>query len=132
MKTILRPRSFGMLVLVLILAAAVYGFAAANTVPASYAGDGSGTISGYEICNLAYSINGDGDPTTIDQLSFDLHAVGASCASAVTAGQVFVSFTGAAPFVNCSPVGPPASAITCTGLTQSVQAASSLRVIASN
>jgi hypothetical protein len=131
MKSILRPRSFGMLVLILILAATVYGFAAANTVPTSYAGDGSGTISGYEICNVAYSIYGDTDPTDIDQLTFELHATGASCASAVNAGTVYVSFTGGAPWIDCSP-GAPASSITCAGLSQSVSAASSLRVIATN
>jgi hypothetical protein len=129
MKKMLRPRSFGMIVLALILAATVYGFAAANTVPDTYAGDGTGTISGYEICNLTYSIYGDGDPTDIDQISFDLHADGTSCSSAVNASTVVLSFTGAAPWTNCSP-GTPSSSISCT-VSQSVSAASTLRVIAS-
>ena len=53
MSKIFRPRSFAMIILVLILAAAVYGFAASNTVPATtYAGYGSGTISGYTITTV--------------------------------------------------------------------------------
>lgn len=47
MKSILLPRSIGMLILALILAASVSGFAAANTVPAHKAGDGEGVITGY-------------------------------------------------------------------------------------
>jgi hypothetical protein len=133
MKHILRPRSFGMLVLVLILAAAVYGFAAANTVPDSYAGDGSGTIYGYEVCSLTYSIYGDSDPSNIEQVSFVLHDVGSTCSSPANASQVYISFASAAPWnwVDCSPAGP-ASSITCSGLTQTVLGAAALRVIASN
>jgi hypothetical protein len=131
MKTILRPRSFGMLILVLILAAAVYGFADTNTVPATYAGDGSGTISGYEICFLSYDIyTADSDPSNIDQIDFELHVDGASCASPVNAGTVYVSFTGGAPWTDCSP-GVPASSISCS-VNQAVDTALSLRVIATD
>jgi hypothetical protein len=119
-----------MLALALILAAAVYGFAASNTVPDSYAGDGTGTIGGYEICNLVYSIYGDSDPTDIDNIAFDLHVDGAGCASPVNASTVILSFTGGAPWIDCSP-GAPASSISCA-VSQSVLGASTLRVIASN
>jgi len=40
---------------VLILAVGAYAFAASNTVPSTYAGDGQGTISGYEIANVNYT-----------------------------------------------------------------------------
>ena len=63
MKNVLRPRSFGMLVIALILAASIYGFAAANTVPGTSAGDGSGAISGYTVSNIVYGLNSDGDPS---------------------------------------------------------------------
>ena len=46
MQHLTRPRNTGLVLLALILAAAVYGFAAANTVPDTYAGDGAGTILG--------------------------------------------------------------------------------------
>ena len=42
---------------VLILAGAAYAFAAANTVPATKAGDGLGVISGYTVTNVVYDLN---------------------------------------------------------------------------
>jgi len=58
---------------VMILAGAAYAFAAANTVPATKAGDGSGAISGYTISNIAYNLNAT-DPSTIDSIDFALSA----------------------------------------------------------
>jgi hypothetical protein len=118
-----------MIILALILAAAVYGFAAANTVPDTYAGDGSGTISGYYICNLVYTL-GSPDPSTITALSFELYD-DVACTTPANASSVFVSFTGGTPYADCSP-SPADYQISCSGLTQSVLGASSLRVIASN
>jgi hypothetical protein len=123
MKNVLRPRSFGMLIIALILAASVYGFAAANTVPDTYAGDGNGTISGYTISNVAYGLEtSDTDPTDIDQVSFDL-------GSGMTATGVYVSFDGGTNWVDCS-AGVSGSTVTCTGLSINVLGASNLRIIA--
>ncbi|MGD2057325.1 MAG: hypothetical protein PVF85_09755 [Anaerolineales bacterium] len=122
MKKILRPRSFGMIVLALILAASVYGFANSNTVPGTYAGDGNNTISGYTITNVSYSIYGDNDPTDIEGISFDLDA---------NAGAVYVSFDNGTTWNDCSP-GSPSSSISCTGLSESVLGATQLRIIATN
>ena len=123
MKNVLRPRSFGMLIIALILAASVYGFAAANTVPDTYAGDGSGTISGYTITNVDYGLTtADSDPTDIDQVSFSL-------GSGMTATEVYVSFDGGTNWVDCS-AGISGSTVTCTGLNIGVAGAASLRVIA--
>jgi hypothetical protein len=66
---ILRPRSFLVLVLVLIFTATAYGFAAANTVPGSYAGDGSGAVSGYTISSIHYTLNS-ANPGRLDSVSF--------------------------------------------------------------
>jgi hypothetical protein len=63
-------KSFGMAIIILVLGAAIYGFAAANTVPATQAGDGSGAITGYTISNIAYTLNSS-DPSLIDMVSFD-------------------------------------------------------------
>jgi hypothetical protein len=123
MKTILRPRSFGMLVLVLILAAAVYGFANNNVVPASYAGDGNNTISGYTISALSYDIYGDSDPVDIDGIDFTLSA---------NAGQVYVSFDGGTSWEDCSP-GAPTTTISCTLATPiTVLSATQLRIVAAD
>ena len=122
MKKLLRPRSFGMITLALILAATVYGFAASNTVPGTYAGDGDNTISGYTVSNVSYSVYSDNDPTDIDGISFDLDA---------NAGEVYVSFDGGTSWTDCSP-GSPASSISCTGFSESVLGASQLRIVATN
>ena len=70
-----KVRSFGMLALILILAAAIDGFAAANTVPDSGAGDGEGTIYGYEVTNIEYTLNAT-DPGNIDSVEFDIDDLG--------------------------------------------------------
>jgi hypothetical protein len=112
-----------MLVLILILAAAVYGFANSNTVPASYAGDGQNTISGYTVTGLSYDIYGDSDPTDIDGIDFTLSA---------NAGQVYVSFDGGTSWEDCSPVAPTTS-ISCTlGTSVTVLSATQLRIIAAD
>ena len=120
MKSIFRPRSFGMLVLTLILAASVYGFAAANTVPATYAGDGSGVISGYTISNIVYDLDGDGDPSDIDGVDFTLNAA---------ATEVHITLDGST-WTSCTVSG--GTSVSCTGLSQSVSAAGNLRVIAAD
>ena len=58
---------------VIVLAVSAYAFAAANTVPATKAGDGSGVISGYTVSNVAYNLNA-ADPSTLDSVDFTLSA----------------------------------------------------------
>lgn len=122
MKSILRPRSFGMLVLALILAASVYGFAAANTFPDgdTYAGEGSTNILGYAVTNVTYGLTtADADPSDIDQVTFTLNAA---------ASSAYVSFDGGTSWVSCSISG--GTSVTCAGLNVGVLGASSLGVIA--
>ena len=57
--------------LVMVLSAASYAFAATNTVPNSYAGDGKGAIAGYAVTNITYGLNGS-NPSLIDSVSFTL------------------------------------------------------------
>jgi hypothetical protein len=107
--------------LVLILAVAVYGFAASNTVPASTAGDGSGVISGYTISGIAYTLNGT-TPTTIDTVSFTI--------SPAAAGTVRIKLVNAgSTWYNCTNT---AGAVSCTTTGASVVSADQLRVVATN
>ncbi len=57
--------------LLVLLAVLAYGFAAQNTVPASYAGDGQAAVNGYVVSNVHYTLNSS-DPTIIDSVSFSL------------------------------------------------------------
>ena len=118
MKSILRPRSFGMLILALILAASVYGFAAANDVPDTYAGDGTGGISGYIITNVVYDLGA--DPSTIDGVDFTLDN---------PASQVHITLNGGS-WTSCGASGV-GNTVSCT-ISLSVLAANSLRVVATN
>lgn len=65
------PRFLVVPCLVLGLMVAGYAYTAANIVPASKAGDGTGAVTGYTISNIDYTLNG-ADPQLIDQVLFDV------------------------------------------------------------
>jgi hypothetical protein len=69
--SILRPRTLVAFAVSLVLAVSAYGFAAANTVEKSAAGDGETTISGYAVENITYALNAT-DPSTVDTITFDV------------------------------------------------------------
>ena len=68
-----RPRFFILLLALALFSSAVYGFAAANTVADSGAGDGAEAISGYTISNIGYTLDSD-DPPLLDSMTFDIKA----------------------------------------------------------
>lgn len=70
---ILKIKYLVIFALVLILTGVTYAFAAANTVPVSKAGDGSGDISGYTASAIHYALNAT-NPTTIDTITFTLNS----------------------------------------------------------
>lgn len=73
-----QPRTIlGVLVVATILSAGAYAFTAANTVSASTAGSGTGTVSGYQATNIGYSLNAT-DPTKVDTVTFTLNPTTAS------------------------------------------------------
>ena len=123
MKTILRPRSFGMLVLVLILAASIYGFANTNTVPGTSAGDGAGAISGYNVINVTYDIFTDGVPTDIDLISFDLQA---------TVNSVWVSLDNGTTWRDCTSAISGTTVTDCNMNDFAVSSATNLRIVAAD
>jgi len=107
-----------MLILALILAASVYGFAAANTVPDTLAGDGTGAISGYAISNIVYDLN-NSDPSTIDGVDFTLSDA---------ATEVHITLNGGS-WTSCTITG--GTSVSCA-VSQSVLSAANLRVIAAD
>lgn len=113
-------RFLGTMLLTLLFAVSAYAFTATNDVPPSQAGDGHGTISGYTVSNVAYTLAS--DPTMIEKVAFTLDAAATS---------VKASVTGAAPFESCAIAG--GTAVTCTFVTQpTVEAANDLRVVATS
>lgn len=77
------------LIAVLAIAVASYAFAAANTVPDTKAGDGTGAVSGYTVTSVVYTLNAT-DPNTLDSVSFDL---GAAAATGKVKAQLVASGT---------------------------------------
>ena len=69
----MRYRFLVLLVMAIVLSAATYGFAAANSVPDGVAGEGFGNISGYNISNVVYTLDGS-DPTQFASVAFTLDA----------------------------------------------------------
>jgi hypothetical protein len=118
----LRVRFVVMFILALLIAAVAYGFAATNTVPNSNAGDGSGTISGYTITSVHYTLNAT-NPANIDTVSFTI-------APAVPAGgavEVKLVSTGTT-YSTCTVTTGTSVSCTLTGVTAA--AVNELRVIA--
>ena len=53
------------------IAGGAYAFTASNTVPTSNVGAGAGTVSGYTVTSLHYSLNST-TPSNIDSLTFNV------------------------------------------------------------
>lgn len=125
-RRFLNYRTATVILLALIISAVAYGFAAGNTVPESGAGDGSGTISGYDITNIQYSLLGS-DPTKVASVSFDVSpTAGASAATVVE-----ITIDGGTSWVSCTGAG----SWTCTftaGSEPTVLAAAQLQVVATD
>ena len=81
-----RRRTLGALVVAFALATGVYAFTATNTVPASNAGSGSGTISGYTVSGIAYTLNAT-TPTDIDSMTFTLNSSASTVRAKIVSGS---------------------------------------------
>jgi len=104
-----------------ILAGTAYAFAASNTVPDTKAGDGQGTVSGYTITAVAYTLNAT-DPSSLDKVTFDVGA------AAVTVKAQLVATTGT--WYACTKGTGTTWSCDTTGLT--VSSIDQLRVVAAS
>ncbi len=121
MSKFFRPRTLAVIVMVLILSATVYAFAAANTVPdPTYAGDGSGTISGFTITNVSYTLN-PSNPANISATTFTI--------SPASASQVYVSLDGGTNWTSCTNA---AGSVSCSLTGVTAAGATSLRIVAAD
>jgi hypothetical protein len=109
------------LVLAVCVAAAMYGFTASNTVTAKAAGDGSGSISGFAVSSVAYTLNAS-DPSKIDAVAFTISPATTSALKVKleAAGSSWYSCTNSSGSVSCTTTSPQAT----------VAAADELRVVA--
>lgn len=112
-----RRRLIVVSILALGVACAVYGYAATNTVPNSSAGSGSGTISGYTVTNVAYTLNST-TPTNLDQVTFTIAPTTTSTLKVqLAAAGAWYTCTNAAGSASCNTTTPQATAAAATQLT---------------
>jgi hypothetical protein len=74
------------------VAAGAYAFTASNTVPNTSAGSGSGTITGYTVSNVAYTLNS-ATPTNMDAVSFTLDKAAGTVKAQVVNGGAWYDCT---------------------------------------
>lgn len=110
---------FVVVLVVLVFATAAYAFAASNTVPSSYAGEGSATISGYTVTNLVYTLNAT-NASNIDAVSFTLNAAATNVKASLVAGTYY----------NCTNTSGNNWSCTTTAPQATVAAATTLNIIA--
>ena len=105
---------------IVVISVATYAFAAANTVPDTKAGDGSGAVSGYTVTSVVYNLNTT-NPATLDSVAFDLGA---------SAAQVQVQLVTAGTWYDCTLDTGTVWECDTTGLT--VATINQLRVVAAS
>ncbi len=111
---------FVVVLVVMVFASAAFAFAASNTVPASYAGEGSSTTSGYTVTNVVYNLNAT-TPSNIDSVSFTLNAAASTVKIRLAAAGSYYACTNPSGFNwTCNTTSPQAT----------VAAATELRVVA--
>ena len=120
-------KMFVAVLMVLVFVTAAFAFAATNTVPGTYAGEGAATISGYDLTvadNVKYNLNAT-TASNIDSVTFtpDHNATTVSIRLDSTASGVFYACTVSG--------GTNVTCDTTVGTQATVAAADELRVIAS-
>ena len=123
---LLRPKIIASALIILTISAVAYGYAAANVVPESGIGDGSGTVSGYTISNIDYTLLSS-DPSSLTSVSFDV----APTSGASAATDVRITVDNGTTWVTCT--GPTVNNWQCAftiGSEPSISAIESLQVVA--
>ena len=99
-----------------IVAPAAYAFTASNTVPNTNAGSGSGTISGYTVSNVAYTLNAS-NPQNVDQVAFTIAPTTGTVKAQLVSGGSWYACTNSAGSVTCATTSPQATAAAVNQLT---------------
>jgi hypothetical protein len=113
-----------------VVAAGAYAFTAANTVPASKAGAGSGAVSGYTITNLHYNLNATA-PGDIDSLTFNVSPVVPSTSTGKVTIQATLSSGGPYTYTCATDTtGATATCVTSSPSQLTIGLLNSLTVVA--
>jgi hypothetical protein len=114
-------KMFIAVLMVLVFVTTAFAFAATNTVVDTYAGEGAGTVSGYDVTSVKYNLNAT-TASNIDSVTFTLDN------PATTVSIRLDKTTPGAPFYSCSVSGVN---VTCLTAGATVASSDELRVIAS-
>ncbi len=93
----LRPRNLLIFGALALLVLSVFAFAAANVVPESGAGDGTGTVSGYTISAVAWTVDAV-NPEEMDSVTFTVTPT----AGAGAATEVYATVDGGTTWITCA------------------------------
>jgi hypothetical protein len=117
-----RRSSVGRFATVLVVSGAIvagtYAFTAANTVPDTKAGDGSGTVTGYVLSSVHYNLNAT-NPANVDSVTFTLDSTpvaGSTIRAQLAPAGSWYSCTNAATAVTCTTIAPQATVLAATNL----------------
>lgn len=122
---IFKMRYLAVIILALVLSATAYAFAAANVVPESGAGDGSGVISGYTVQNVTYALVA-ATPDKINTVTFNI----APTSGAAVPAQVKIKLDASSTtWYNCTVGTSPSWSCAISGGVNTVDA-DELRVVA--
>ena len=114
--------SMGRISTVLVLSGAIvagtYAFTAANTVPNSKAGDGTGTVTGYVLSSVHYNLNAT-NPANVDAVTFTLDQAapaGSTIKAQLAPAGSWYSCTATGTSVSCATTSPQATVLATTAL----------------
>lgn len=114
-----RTRFIGRLAAVAVIAsvlvAGTYAYTAANTVPDSKAGDGSGNVTGYVVSAIHYNLNAT-NFTYVDSVTFTLDTDPGSGTIKAQVNANWYSCTNVATAVTCPTTSPQATVLGTTTL----------------
>ena len=106
----------GTVAAVAVVAGGSYAFTASNTVPTTQAGQGTGTVSGYTVTGVGYTLNG-ATPSNIDAVTFTISPSSATTVKAQLAGGgTWYSCTNTAGAVSCATTSPQMTVATAATL----------------
>lgn len=126
LSRVVNLRTFAFIIVAFVLATVAYGFAAANTVEDSAAGDGEAVISGYDITAVTYNLD-DTNPFNVGSVSFTVTNLDADAGDAT---EVEINLDGGSDWFSCSESVAGSGNFTCDVGTVAVVDATSLRVVA--
>ena len=106
----------GTLAAVAVVAGGSYAFTASNTVPTTQAGQGTGTVSGYTVSAVGYTLNAS-TPTNIDAVTFTISPAPATTVKAqLVAAGTWYSCVNTAGSVSCATTSPQMTVATAATL----------------